>query len=139
MPTEAEGSSHARTSVSGGASAEPTPANAVSDRPRSNSREKPSHKGGSHALLNEGPGHIAAHNPRSTIGGFLGLRDQKTRAENNFLAQSDQVSETGGTSEERTGTTCTTEDHSFMGKKPGASDALPGWQTVKNIIPGASK
>lgn len=59
MPTEAEGSSHARTSVSGGASAEPTPANAVSDRPRSNSREKPSHKGGSHALLNEGPGHIA--------------------------------------------------------------------------------
>lgn len=62
MPTEAEGRSHARTSVSGGASAEPTPANTVSggsgSKSESKSGDKSFHKGGSHALLNEGPGHV---------------------------------------------------------------------------------
>lgn len=30
--------------------------------------------------------------------------------------------------------TCNSEDHSFMGRKPGASETLPGWETVKNTI-----
>ncbi|OOQ82279.1 hypothetical protein PEBR_39753 [Penicillium brasilianum] len=118
---------HPRTSVSGGSGSQPTPANNVSDGSSSGG------DGNSHELLNEGPGHIGAHNPRSTIGGFLGLEDQKSRAENNFLARADLAS-----GKEQIGRTCETEDHSFMGKKPGESDALPGWQTIKSIIPGAS-
>ncbi|KAJ5460552.1 uncharacterized protein N7458_002104 [Penicillium daleae] len=132
--SEAPGPNHPRTSVSGGSSSQPTPANNV--RGGDAGGDKPSHRGGSHDLLNEGPGHIAAHNPRSTTGAFLALKDQKTRAENNFLAQADLASGKSQT-EEHAGPTCTTEDHSFMGQKPGGSDALPGWETVKNIIPGA--
>lgn len=165
MPTETEGRSPTRTSISGGASTEPTSANTVNSVSGSKSGNKTFHKGGSHALLNEGPGHVAvstihkhssspspvfecirhptdiflslneqAHNARSTMGGFLGLTDQKTRAENNFLAQSDIVS--GRTREQRVGTTCTTEDHSFMEQKAGAPDTPPGWETAKKIIPG---
>ncbi|KAJ5380632.1 uncharacterized protein N7496_003060 [Penicillium cataractarum] len=120
-----------RTSVSGGTGSQPTPANNVSGK----STGKPFHKGGTHDLLNEGPGHITAHNPRSTFGKFLGLEDQKSRAENNFLAQADLVS--GNLkSTEHAGPTCTTEDHSFSRQKPGTPDTLPGWETLKNIIPG---
>ncbi|KAF3388646.1 hypothetical protein F1880_003824 [Penicillium rolfsii] len=129
--SEASGPSQRRTSVSGGSGSQPTPANNVAG-----DGDKSSHKGGSHDLLNEGPGHVAAHNPASTIGGFLGLKDQKTRAENNFLARADVVSG-NPESTEHAGPTCSTEDHSFMGTKPGGSDALPGWETVKSIIPGA--
>ncbi|KAJ5905875.1 uncharacterized protein N7473_002791 [Penicillium subrubescens] len=132
--SEASSPSQRRTSVSGGSGSQPTAANNVTGV--GSSGDKSFHKGGSHDLLNEGPGHVVAHNPRSTIGGFLGLKDQKTRAENNFLARADIAS--GKTeSAEHAGATCTTEDHSFMGSKPGGSDALPGWETVKSIIPGA--
>lgn len=30
--------------------------------------------------------------------------------------------------------TCATEDHSFMGTKPGGSDALPGWNVLKDKL-----
>jgi hypothetical protein len=29
--------------------------------------------------------------------------------------------------------TCASEDHSFMGRKPGDADCLPGWNTLKNM------
>lgn len=69
MPTEAEGRSHARTSVSGGASAEPTPANTDSGGSKSGSKsgDKSFHKGGSHGLLNQGPGHIVVSTEHKRI------------------------------------------------------------------------
>ena len=30
--------------------------------------------------------------------------------------------------------TCETEDHSFMGRKPGGSDTWPGWDTTKSFF-----
>ncbi|KAJ5669783.1 hypothetical protein N7462_010853 [Penicillium macrosclerotiorum] len=91
-------------------------------------------KGGSEDLLNEGLGHVAAHNPRSTIGQFLGLQDQKTRAENKFLTRAELAAANVRPMNDHGEPTCDTEDHSFMGSKPGASDTLPGWDTVKNIF-----
>ena len=29
---------------------------------------------------------------------------------------------------------CETEDHSFMGHRPGCSQTLPGWSTAKEMV-----
>jgi hypothetical protein len=42
----------------------------------------------------------------------------------------DRVNREGGV---RDGT-CATEDHSFMEKKPGAPDTLPGWEKAKDTV-----
>ncbi|KAJ5495915.1 hypothetical protein N7539_001031 [Penicillium diatomitis] len=116
--SEAEGRSHARSAVSGGSGVESTPANNV---------------GAGDSTRDEGSGHVAAPNLASTKGSFLGLTDQKSRAENNFMTRADEAAGVKGPVAGNDGT-CATEDHSFMAQKPGTSDTLPGWDAVKNVI-----
>jgi len=89
-------------------------------------------------VFNEGEGHIDPSNPHEIMGDFLGLRDQKSRAEAKYLARvghaGDDVKSTTDSGEP----TCSGEDHSFMGTKPGGADTYPGWGTIKNIF-GNSK
>ncbi|KAJ5671942.1 FAD dependent oxidoreductase, partial [Penicillium longicatenatum] len=131
MP-ESPTSNHA-TSVAGGASATPTPANNVGGG--AGWGDSGFQKGGSHDT--EGPrqgfGHVAPANARETMGEALGLREQKDQAKFNFMQRVDDAGDVKPTTEHGE-PTCTTEDHSFMGKKPGGSDALPGWETVKNVL-----
>jgi hypothetical protein len=54
--SEASSPSQRRTSVSGGSGSQPTAANNVTGV--GSSGDKSFHKGGSHDLLNEGPGHV---------------------------------------------------------------------------------
>lgn len=67
-----------------------------------------------------------------TMGNFRGLRDQKSRAENKYTADLASVNIKRTT--ESGEPTCESEDHSFMGKKPGGGDTWPGWETVKNLF-----
>ncbi|KAI2794595.1 hypothetical protein POX_a01194 [Penicillium oxalicum] len=121
--SEAEGRSHARSAVAGGSGAQPTPANNVGG----NNSNDPS------STRNEGTGHVAAPNLASTKGSFLGLADQKSRAENNYMARADEAADGRPLGPGAEGT-CATEDHSFMAQKPGTSDTLPGWNAVKSVI-----
>lgn len=68
------------------------------------------------------------------MGEFLGLRDQKTRAENKYNARADLAAGSIKPTTEKGEPTCATEDHSFMGVKPGGNDTWPGWDTLKNIV-----
>lgn len=66
-------------------------------------------------------------NPTSITGNFLGLEDQKGRGEHKYLermnlAANDTQSPTASGREP----TCATEDHSFIERKPGGLDTLPG-------------
>ncbi|KAJ5665812.1 uncharacterized protein N7477_008260 [Penicillium maclennaniae] len=123
-----ESSSHS-SAVSGGSSAVPTPAN--------NSvrwGDKIFHKGGSaDEPVNEGNGHVSAQNPQDTIGNFLGLRDQKTRAECKFNDRAGLAEGVKRTTESGE-PTCESEDHSFAGRKPGGSETWPGWETTKSFF-----
>ena len=48
-------------------------------------------------------------------------------AEHNFLDRRNrEMGEQEGT--------CATEDHSFMTRKPGGSDTLPGWEKAKSAL-----
>lgn len=58
------------------------------------------------------------------MGGFLGLNDQKSRAQNKYHQRA---------SNDRGEPTCATEDHSFMGRQPGEPDTLPGWNTIRDM------
>ncbi|KAE8376241.1 hypothetical protein BDV26DRAFT_265986 [Aspergillus bertholletiae] len=66
----------------------------------------------------EGHGHIASLSAKNE---FSSLRDQKSRAEHNFI---ERTHRDAGDQEG----TCATEDHSFMTRKPGA---VYGWEKVK--------
>ncbi|KAJ5105744.1 FAD dependent oxidoreductase [Penicillium alfredii] len=127
---------HPTAAVYGGASAHPTAANNVGGGAGWGDRSP--HKGGrdGHGQINEGLGHITAHNARSTAGEFLGLQDQKTRAENKFLSRADLAAANVKPMTESGEPTCASEDHTFMGHWPGGSNTLPGWDTVKNVFDG---
>ncbi|KAJ5796375.1 uncharacterized protein N7518_004915 [Penicillium psychrosexuale] len=115
------------TAVAGGSSAEPTPANDVGGG-----------KGWGDRLWlggkNEGLGHADAINPKSTMGDFLSLSDQKTRAQNKFIERENMLESNALPMNAEGEPTCVTEDHSFMNHKAGAPDTYPGWSTVKNIF-----
>ncbi|OQD73901.1 hypothetical protein PENDEC_c013G03340 [Penicillium decumbens] len=127
MPDDAQ-KNHPTTSVHGGSSAVPTPANAAGwgDRTfrRGGSEKEP---------INEGEGHVPANKPRDTIGKFLGLRDQKERAETKFSQMAALADDMEPVREDGE-PTCASEDHSFMGRKPGGSDTWPGWEQAKNVF-----
>lgn len=74
-----------------------------------------------------------APNAKSTMGGFLGLQDQKSRAENKYLQRADLADANVKPMNDKGDPTCASEDHTFMGQKPGGSDALPGWDTIKSF------
>jgi hypothetical protein len=143
------------TSVAGGSSAEPTPAN--------NSGKETgwgdklwmggTNDGDGHApvrdcdfhrisktcipRMNIGPiltMHCGqAQNARSTMGSFLGLSDQKSRSANKYLQRANQLDDDAKPMTAAGEPTCATEDHSFMGKKAGDPDTYPGWDTFKSI------
>lgn len=77
---------------------------------------------------------IQPSNPHETMGSFLGLSDQKSRAEAKYLARADLAGDDSTKTTTDSGEpTCSGEDHSFMGTKPGGADTLPGWETMKNL------
>ncbi|CAI7589959.1 unnamed protein product [Penicillium viridicatum] len=124
---------HPTTATSGGASTKPTPANNTGGGSGWGDPGFP--KGGTTETPDTGLGHVAARNPASTIGNFLGLEDQKGRAEHKYLERvnlaatdAEPTNPSGGAS------TRSTEDHSFMEQKPGGPDTLPGWKIAKNIL-----
>jgi len=67
------------------------------------------------------------------MGDFLGLRDQTSRAEAKYRERADLARDIKPTTESGE-PTCATEDHSFMGAKPGGSDTWPGWDTAKKLF-----
>ena len=66
------------------------------------------------------------------MGGFLGLNDQKSRAQNKYLQRADLAGASSSSTNNRGEPTCATEDHSFMGRQPGEADTLPGWHTIRD-------
>jgi hypothetical protein len=70
------------------------------------------------------------------MGDFLGLQDQKSRAENKYLQRVDLAEGNASPMNSQGEPTCATEDHSFMGEKAGGSDTLPGWHAIKNLVNG---
>ncbi|OJJ45311.1 hypothetical protein ASPZODRAFT_17528 [Penicilliopsis zonata CBS 506.65] len=117
------------SSTQGGASSQPTPAN--NSGGGSGWGDPGFFKGGSNG--HEGAGHAPALNARSTIGGFLGLTDQKTEAEKHYQGRFDQA--TGVREKTKSGApTCESEDHSFMEHRPGCSATLPGWDAAKSVV-----
>ncbi|KAJ5327927.1 hypothetical protein N7541_009034 [Penicillium brevicompactum] len=119
---------HQTTSVAGGTSATPTPANNVGggtgwgDRLWMGGKE-------------QGLGHVDAPTGRSTMGEFLGLKDQKSRAENKYFQRA-EMAEGNDPMNTAGDPTCASEDHSFMGQKPGGSETLPGWNKMKEFAGG---
>ncbi|KAJ5283492.1 FAD dependent oxidoreductase [Penicillium chrysogenum] len=124
---------HPTTAISGGASAKPTPANNAGGG--SGWGDPGFVKGGTTKASDTGLGHVAAHNPASTTGKFLGLEDQTGRAERKYLEHVDLAANDAEPTATSGGEpTCATEDHSFMERKPGGPDTLPGWKAAKNIL-----
>ncbi|KAJ5776286.1 uncharacterized protein N7511_001297 [Penicillium nucicola] len=114
------------SSVAGGTSATPTPANNVG--------------GGSGwgdklwlSGQNQGQGHADATDARSTMGSFLGLNDQKSRAESKYLQRAGLAGDSSRPVNDQGEPTCASEDHSFMGRKPGNEGSLPGMETIRNM------
>ncbi|KAJ5244948.1 FAD dependent oxidoreductase [Penicillium chrysogenum] len=124
---------HPTTATSGGASAKPTPANNAGGG--SGWGDPGFVKGGTTKTADTGLGHVAARNPASTTGKFLGLEDQTGRAERKDLEHVDlAANDVEPTTTSGGQPTCATEDHSFMERKPGGPDTLPGWKAAKNIL-----
>ncbi|KAJ6128724.1 hypothetical protein N7471_009941 [Penicillium samsonianum] len=115
------------TAVAGGTSTEPTPANDVGGGEGWGDRLWLGGK-------NEGLGHAGATNPRSTMGDFLALNDQKTRAQNKYLERESLLHAEVKPMNVEGEPTCATEDHSFMSRKAGDPDTYPGWSTLKNFF-----
>ncbi|KAJ5923394.1 hypothetical protein N7454_008639 [Penicillium verhagenii] len=129
---------HPATSVAGGTSATPTPANNVGGG--SGWGDSGFKKGGFH----EGGGPDAAEEPRQgwghppnargTMGQALGLQEQKTHAKYHFLSRADDAAASTKPMSTHGEPTCAGEDHSFMTHKPGGSDTMPGWGTFRNVL-----
>ncbi|KAJ5759457.1 hypothetical protein N7520_006613 [Penicillium odoratum] len=123
------------SSVQGGTGATPTPANNVGggadwgDQGLQGDSHDPNEP-------RQGFGHVAPHNPRETMGETLGLKEQKGHAKDNFLQRADEARGIEKPTSLHGEPTCATEDHSFMAHKPGHSDTLPGWDTMKNVLGG---
>jgi len=128
---------HPTSALSGGTSAKPTPANNVGGG--AGWGDKGFVKGGSDAAPHEGLGHVAASNPRSSFGNFLGLQEQKTRAENKLMNRVDLAADNAPKTTESGEPTCAGEDHTFMQRKPGCPDTLPGWETAKHVFGGGTR
>lgn len=126
-----------KTNVQGGASSIPTPANNVNKGSETGTQD-PSKSGGpsgDSGSSYQGPGHTAIPNPAASIGGFLGLSDQKGAA---AAHTKQRVVESGGFVDEtlkKSGVeeTCETEDHSFMQRKPGGPDMV-GHSVIKGVV-----
>ncbi|KAL2870332.1 uncharacterized protein BJX67DRAFT_280578 [Aspergillus lucknowensis] len=79
----------------------------------------------------QGLGHVPTDAPADTIYGFHSLEQQKGAAEDKFLnraaASAGQPLQGGK------------EDSSFVKRKPGGGETLPGWEKAKEVIKGSSE
>ncbi|RAL17350.1 uncharacterized protein BO97DRAFT_401987 [Aspergillus homomorphus CBS 101889] len=111
----ASNSNRLPSATSGGASAEPTPANNAGGGSGWGDAGHP--KGGMDGVSSD----------VLTAPEFRSISDQKSAAERKFMGRFNEGHDV------RDGT-CATEDHSFMERKPGGSGALPGWETMKDKL-----
>ncbi|EHA19784.1 hypothetical protein AnigIFM60653_007584 [Aspergillus niger] len=111
-------------STRGGASAQPTPANNSGGGSGWGDEGYP--KGGGLGTANQTSSDEVSPDILTTPA-LQGISQQKQAAEQKFMSRWDEGHD------EREGT-CATEDHSFMGTKPGGSDALPGWNVLKDKL-----
>lgn len=79
---------------------------------------------------------LKAPTGKSTMGEFLGLQDQKSRAENKYFQRAEMAEGNLSSMNAAGDPTCASEDHSFMGHKPGGSATLPGWNKMKDLAGG---
>lgn len=70
------------------------------------------------------------------MGEFLGLSDQKSRAESKFLQRAGLADPDLRATNDKGEPTCASEDHSFMTHKAGDPDTYPGWSTIKKFVGG---
>ncbi|KAL4942602.1 hypothetical protein BDV06DRAFT_222040 [Aspergillus oleicola] len=77
----------------------------------------------------QGLGHVATDAPADTIYGFHSLSEQKSAAEDKYKNRA--VASAGG--EPLDGDK---EDTSFMNRKPGGGETLPGWEKAKEMVAG---
>ncbi|GAM34184.1 hypothetical protein TCE0_015r01597 [Talaromyces pinophilus] len=127
-----------KTNVQGGASSIPTPANNVTKGSETGTQDPKNSGGpsGDSGSSYQGPGHTAIPNPAASIGGFLGLSDQKGAA---AAHTKQRVLESAGFVDDETlkksgvEETCETEDHSFMQRKPGGPDMV-GHSVIKGVV-----
>ncbi|CAP79429.1 Pc19g00130 [Penicillium rubens Wisconsin 54-1255] len=108
-------SNHPATATSGGTRAKPTPANNAGGG--SGWGYPGFAKGGTTETADTGLGHVAVGTRRAHVIGTCG-----------FANDAEPTTTSGGVP------TCVTEDHSFMERKPGGPDTLPGWKAAKNIL-----
>ncbi|KAL2822835.1 hypothetical protein BDW59DRAFT_163645 [Aspergillus cavernicola] len=76
----------------------------------------------------EGLGHVATDCPADTIYGFHSLEQQKGAAVDKYR---NRAVESAGEP-----LPADKEDTSFMNRKPGGGETLPGWEKAKGIISG---
>ncbi|KAL4865592.1 hypothetical protein BDV12DRAFT_147644 [Aspergillus spectabilis] len=81
---------------------------------------------------NQGLGHVYTDSPSDTIYGFHSLEQQKGAAEEKYKTRA--IDSAGG--EKLPGDK---EDTSFMNRKPGGGETLPGWNEVKGVFTGSSE
>ncbi|XRM42833.1 hypothetical protein ABZX51_006045 [Aspergillus tubingensis] len=112
-------------STRGGASAQPTPANNSGGGSGWGDEGYP--KGGGLGTANQTSSDDGVPSDILTTPALQGISQQKQAAEQKFMSRWDEGHD------QREGT-CATEDHSFMGTKPGGSDALPGWNVLKDKL-----
>ncbi|RAH55328.1 hypothetical protein BO85DRAFT_479788 [Aspergillus piperis CBS 112811] len=113
-------------STRGGASAQPTPANNSGGGSGWGDEGYP--KGGGLGTANQtSSSDDGVPSDILTTPALQGISQQKQAAEEKFMSRWDEGHD------QREGT-CATEDHSFMGTKPGGSDALPGWTVLKDKL-----
>ncbi|KAL4886003.1 hypothetical protein BJY04DRAFT_98149 [Aspergillus karnatakaensis] len=114
------------TSTRGGASAYPTPAN--NSGGGAGWGDSGILKGGLEGVsktLSSGSGESHTGKLSSLTGELSSLKDQKAAGEQRYQ---DDVNEAGGVP------ATASEDASFMNRKPGGSDTLPGWEQAKGAV-----
>ncbi|KAL4922439.1 hypothetical protein BDW62DRAFT_172514 [Aspergillus aurantiobrunneus] len=77
---------------------------------------------------NQGLGHVDTDAPADTIYGFHSLEEQKGAAEDKYKTRA--INSAG---EPLAGDK---EDTSFMNRKPGGGETLPGWEKAREMVTG---
>ncbi|KAI9370059.1 hypothetical protein BJX61DRAFT_113158 [Aspergillus egyptiacus] len=78
----------------------------------------------------QGLGHVDTGCPADTIYGFHSLEQQKATAEDKYVNKA--LASAGKPQQGDRGK----EDSSFMNRKPGGGETLPGWDKAKEMISG---
>ncbi|KAL3465937.1 hypothetical protein BJX64DRAFT_251303 [Aspergillus heterothallicus] len=77
----------------------------------------------------QGLGHVTTGPPSDTIYGFHSLEEQKSAAEDKYKTRANASSGAEPLEGEKPDTT-------FMNRKPGGGETLPGWDKAKEMVSG---